>query len=104
MESIRKEKRELRVKHINLFEFLLDHLEEQGYLAKSLEIQSKKGDVKLFDALIGLLNVEKSLLPRFHTVAQPDHHNLVLVSGVGSVYPLLRTSGSFALGMAIICA
>ena len=82
----------LRVKHVNLFDFLIDYLQEEGYLHECLKMQREQGDSSLLDSLEGLLNVEESLLPRFKKVAQPDQHDLVLVSGVGSIYPLLRTS------------
>jgi hypothetical protein len=93
LDSIAKKKPGLRVKHVNLFDFLLNLLEAEGYLVECLHIQRENGDGALLDALEGLLDVKESLLPQFETVAQPDHNDLVLVSGVGSVYPLLRTSG-----------
>src|SRR5262249_32776492 len=56
------------------------------------KMQREKGDEALKKALAGPLHPEK-LASGFVEVAQPAEHDLVLVSGVGSVYPLLRTSG-----------
>jgi hypothetical protein len=81
---------ELRVReHIR---FLLDHIPKQkpGLLDKALKLQQEKGDEALKKALAGPLH-ENKLAAVFAEVAQPDHHGLVLLSGVGSVWPLLRS-------------
>ena len=91
LESISKKRPGLRVKHVNLFDFVLDHLKARNYLDKALEMQKAKGDEAIKKALAGPLHPEK-LAPLFAEVARPEQHDLVLVSGVGSVYPLMRTS------------
>ena len=60
-------------------------------LAEAIKMQKERGDEALKRALAGPLHPEK-LTPIFYKVAQPEEHDLVLVSGVGSVYPMLRTS------------
>lgn len=80
----------LRVKHIDLFDFVLDTLERRKLLQKSLEMQREKGDKALEKALAGPLH-ESKLRTLFAEVAQPEQHDLVLVSGVGSAWPLLRS-------------
>lgn len=91
LEAIPKKRPGLRVKHVNLFDFVLDHLAARGFLDKALAMQTRKGDEALKKALAGPLHPEK-LAPLFAEVARPAEHDLVLISGVGSVYPLLRTS------------
>jgi hypothetical protein len=91
LDHIPKQKPGLRVKHVNLFDFVLDHLRSRNCLDKALKMQREKGDEALKKALAGPLHPEK-LSPVFCEVAQPDRHDLVIVSGVGSVYPLMRTS------------
>jgi hypothetical protein len=91
LDHIPKQKPGLRVKHVNLFDFVLDHLKARNFLDKALTMQREKGDEALKKALTGPLHPEK-LAPLFAQVARPAEHDLVLVSGVGSVYPLLRTS------------
>jgi len=90
LQHIPKTRPGTKVAHINLFEFLLDYLRERGLLTKSLDLQRKKGNSALLNALRGVLHEEK-IAGRFGGVAQPEAHDLVLVSGVGSVYPLLRS-------------
>jgi hypothetical protein len=80
----------LRVKHINLFDFVLDYLQSRNLLDKALKMQQEKGDEALKKALAGPLH-ENKLAPVFAEAAQPDQHDLVLLSGVGSVWPLLRS-------------
>lgn len=92
LDHIPKQKPGLRVKHVNLFDFVLDHLRSRNYLDKALKMQREKGDEALKKALAGPLHPEK-LASAFCKVAQPKRHDLVIASGVGSVYPLLRTSG-----------
>ena len=91
LDSIPKKRPGLRFKHVNLFDFVLDHLKTRNFLDKALTMQRDKGDEALKKALAGPLHPEK-LAPLFAQVARPAEHDLVLVSGVGSVYPLLRTS------------
>jgi hypothetical protein len=91
LDSIPKKRPGLRVKYVNLFDFVLDHLKARNFLDKALAMQKQKGDEALKKALAGPLHPEK-LAPLFAEDARPSEHHLVLVSGVGSVYPLLRTS------------
>lgn len=91
LESISKKKPDLRVEHVNLFDFVLDHLKARKLLDQCLKVQREKGDEALKKALAGPLHPEK-LAPLFARVARPEDHDLVLVSGVGSAYPLVRTS------------
>lgn len=90
LEHIPRRKPNLRVKHVNLFDFLIEYLQERGLLKKSQELQRKKGDAALMKALKGVLNEEK-IAHRFGEIAQPDQHDLMLISGVGSAYPMLRS-------------
>jgi len=90
LDHIPKQKPGLRVAHVNLFDFLIDHLKERKLLEKSFALQREKGNIALLKALKGVLHEEK-VAKRFGEVAKPEEHDLVLISGVGSVYPMLRT-------------
>ena len=80
----------LRVTHVNLFDFLIKYLKARNLLEKSFELQRGKGNVALLKALNGILNEEK-IIKRFADLAKPTKYDLVLISGVGSSYPLLRS-------------
>lgn len=90
LERLPKAKPGIRVSHVNLFDLLLDHLKERGYLEKSYAKQKTQGDEKAFKALEAMLHEEK-LAEVFVNAAQPESHDFVMVSGVGSAWPLLRT-------------
>jgi hypothetical protein len=90
LDHIPKTKPELRVKHVNLFDFVLEYLRSRNLLDRALTMQREKGDAALRKALEGPLH-ENKIGPIFAQAAQPDQHDLVMVSGVGSVYPLLRS-------------
>lgn len=90
LDHIRKQRPGLRVKHINLFDFILDYLKSRNLLEKTLKMQREKGNDTLKKALEGPLDPDK--LPAIFTeVAQPYQNDLVLLSGVGSAFPLLRS-------------
>ena len=80
----------MRVAHINLFDFLIHYLKERNLLDKSFRLQRENGDAALLKALKGILHEEK-IAQRFAGIAKPAEHDLVLISGIGSAYPLLRS-------------
>ncbi len=90
VEHIPKQKHGLRVKHLNLFDLLLEYLKGRNLLDKAIQVQREKGDGALKKALAGPLH-ETKMSGIFADAAQPSQHDLVIVSGVGSVWPLLRS-------------
>jgi len=87
---IPKRKPGLRVKHINLFDLVVDHLKQRNLLERAFKMQKEKGDEALKKALGSPLRSEK-LVHIFVEAAQPQDQNLMLLSGVGSVWPLVRS-------------
>jgi len=90
LDHIPKHRPGLRVKHVNLFDLVLEHLRERNLLDKAIQMQRDKGDAALRKALAGPLH-ETKLGGVFAEAVRPDRQELVLVSGVGSVWPLLRS-------------
>ena len=90
LDHLPKKKPGLRVAHVNLFDFLIHYLKERNLLEKSFRLQREKGNDALLKALKGILHEEK-IAQRFAGIAKPAEHNLVLISGIGSAYPLLRS-------------
>lgn len=88
--QIPKRRPGLRFVHINLFELIVRHLKNRGFYEKALVMQKQKGDEATLKALAAPLDAGK-LAAIFADEAKPADHDLVLVSGVGSAYPLLRT-------------
>ena len=90
VDHLPKNRSGLRVAHVNLFDFLIHYLKERTLLEKSFRLQREKGNDALLKALKGILHEEK-LAQRFAGIAKPAEHDLVLISGIGSAYPLLRS-------------
>lgn len=90
LDHLPKQRPGLRVKHLNLFDFMLEYLQSRHLLEKAIAMQQERGDLELKRALAGPLQADK-LAPLFGKAVQPEQHDVVLVSGVGSVYPLVRT-------------
>lgn len=90
LEHIPKQKPNLRVHHINLFDFVLDYLKGRNLLDRAIQKQKKDGDEALKSALIAPLH-ETKLASVFAEVVRPEQQDLVLMSGVGTVWPLLRS-------------
>jgi histidyl-tRNA synthetase len=90
LEHIPKRRPGLRVKHINLFDSVIDHLRNRNLLDRCFQKQKDEGDEALLKALSAPLH-ETRIAQVFAEEAQPDQHDLILVSGVGSVFPLVRT-------------
>src|SRR3984957_2006082 len=84
-----------RVKSIDLFDFVLDHLQQRGLLEKALRLQREKGDDALTKGLSGPLDEAKLRAP-FAQGADPAHHDLVLLSAVGTGWPPVRAHSSEA--------
>lgn len=80
----------IKVSHLNLFDFVLEYLRERKLLEKAMEMQRINGDEALVKALAGPLH-ETKLGPIFAEKVKPEEHDMVLVTGVGSSFPLLRS-------------
>lgn len=90
IQQLAKTSPDLKVAHINLFDLIIDYLKERKLLDAVLQMQQQKGNIAVQKELAAPLQA-KNLLLLFRQAAEPKQHDLVLVSGVGSAYPLLRT-------------
>lgn len=69
---------------------MLDHLRSRNLLDKAIELQRTKGDQAPKKALMGPLH-ESKLSASFAEAADPAGHDVIIASGAGLVWPLLRT-------------
>ena len=79
----------LKVVHVNLLTALLDYLDDRGFLEKAISVQQSKGDEALLKALKGPLHMDK-FVPYLNEKYRASESSLVLMSGIGSVWPMLR--------------
>lgn len=76
---------------VNLFQLILDVLAKRDLLDRAVALQAAKGDKEVLRAMKGPLEPEKlaqELIKRLD-ITQTD---LVIITGVGSAYPMLRTN------------
>lgn len=80
----------IRFAIVNLFELAIDWLEERKLLDKALEMQQSQGDDKALESLRRVLKEDK-LAERLVSQIDVDNLDLVILTGVGAVFPILRT-------------
>ena len=89
MARFKKHHAGIKVLHVNLLDVVLAYLEQRKLLDKAISMQAIKGDAGVIKALKGPLAAEKlrDFIAKEHDLAA---HDLVLLSGVGSAWPMLR--------------
>jgi hypothetical protein len=80
----------VRFKVVDLFDFVIDLLEERNLLEKAFAKQVKEGDESVLKSLRPVLKEDKLAARLVETVGVQDL-DLLLIKGVGAVYPMLRT-------------
>ena len=80
---------QLKVAHINLLQTMVDYLGDRRLLEKAIQLQQKKGDKALVSALSGALHMDK-FAPYLADTSKAADQDIILISGVGSVWPLIR--------------
>ena len=79
----------LAVQHLDLLDVVIAYLESRNLFDKALAMQASKGDVAVLGALQGPLAANK-LCEFIAAEYSPAEHDLLLLTGVGSVWPMLR--------------
>ncbi|MGZ8942008.1 MAG: DUF1788 domain-containing protein [Methylobacter sp.] len=88
--SLHKSQPPIRTGVINLFELVIQLLQERKLLDKALEMQRTKGDEAVMAALRPVLKEDK-LAQKVVSLADLDQIDVLILWGVGSAYPILRT-------------
>jgi hypothetical protein len=88
--GLRKQVPAIRYQTINLFQFIIELLQERKLLDKALDMQANKGDAALLASLRSVLK-EDRLAERMTRQLDVANLDLLIVNGVGAAYPMLRT-------------
>ena len=80
----------IRAGTVNLLELVSDLLQERNLLEKAMEMQLTKGDESTLAALRSVLKEDK-LAQKIAAQFDIANLDLLILTGVGSVYPMLRT-------------
>ena len=92
MDRLASHHSELSVLHLNLLDVVLEYLDSRKLLDKTLKKEAEKGVAAVLSALKGPLAAER-IRDFIHKSHNPAEHDLLLISGVGSVWPMLRAHG-----------
>ena len=90
LDHLAKKRPDLRVRHVNLFELIVNYLKERNLLDRAITLQQEKGDTALRKALAAPLN-ETKVAQAFVAQAKPEEADIVIMTGVGNAWPLLRS-------------
>ena len=80
----------LRPAVVNLFNLIIELLEDRKLLGRVLDIQTTKGDAAALTALRPVLKEDK-LAERIASQVDFDQIDMLLLTGVGAAYPMLRS-------------
>ena len=90
VDKLPKQAPDLKFKHVNLLDFLIETIKERDKFEQWIEIEQKQGSKRALKAVAAIIKAEK-LATRFAKEVMTQQPDLVLVSGVGSAYPMIRT-------------
>ncbi|MBI9030473.1 DUF1788 domain-containing protein [bacterium] len=80
----------IKVKHLNLYDICLELLEVEEDLAWLIEEEENLTKRELKETLQNILDVEKYVIPKIGSKLVDDEHDIIFVSGMGEVYPYIR--------------
>jgi hypothetical protein len=81
----------IQAHNVNLFELIIDLLKERVLLDKVLKMQAEKGNEAVAAPLRSVLK-EDRLAQRIAAQVDLESLDLLLLTGVGAAYPMLRTN------------
>lgn len=90
IDKLPKQAPDLKVAHVNLLDFLIEYLRFRGRFEQALEKERRLGTDKALKAIKDISGANK-LADHFATEVMAKQPDLVLISGVGSAYPIIRT-------------
>jgi len=76
---------------INLYDISIEILKNRGLLDKILEKEPTMSKQKLLQALQNTLDVETKIIPHIKKLVDEHKTSMLLLEGVGEVYPFIRS-------------
>lgn len=80
-----------KVLDLNLYDMALEILSERGILEQVLEIEQSSEKAEIKELLQGVLDPQSHLIPHVGEAIAATPHDVILLSGVGEVYPYIRS-------------
>jgi len=76
---------------INLFDLVIEMLKSRGMLEKVLDKEQNLSKDKLLSTLQNMLDVETKIMPEIQKRVEQEKTAMLLIEGVGEVYPYIRS-------------
>lgn len=81
----------VHVLEINLYDLAIELLQERDIFQQILEIESSVSKEELKELLQNVLDSEEHLIPAISKKLQDSDFNIIFLSGVGEVFPYIRS-------------
>ena len=81
----------LNVLNVNLYDLSIELLSREGDFEWLIEEESSLPKDKVREELQSLLDVEKVIIPEFARLIADTPHDVLFISGVGEVFPYIRS-------------
>lgn len=87
----RLEQKSIRILEINIYDLALELLEGRKLLGRILQAEASMPKAKIKETLQGVLDPERHLVPAISEKAKGAEFDVLLLSGVGEVFPYIRS-------------
>jgi hypothetical protein len=81
----------VRILRIDLYDLAIDLLKARGLWDRVLAKESKISKDRFSELLQGTLDAEAHLVPEIGRRMEAQKHDLIMIEGVGEVYPIIRS-------------
>lgn len=89
---VNKENSNIRIKEFDLYEIMIEIIEEKGYLEKLFKMEEEKGTEKIIKPIKTTLRLtQKNDLIIDYFNKRVEEKDIVFITGVGKVWPIIRT-------------
>ena len=79
------------VYEINLFSLVVEMLKDRGILDKIIDKEADLSKDKLYKTIQGAIDTQKYLIPKIEELTLNNPSNIVFLTGIGQVYPFIRS-------------
>ncbi|MCK5847888.1 MAG: DUF1788 domain-containing protein [Caldisericia bacterium] len=84
-------KKNIETLNINIYELCVELLKKRGVWEKLLTREVKENKEDFLEIVQSLLNPERHITPAIQELIDTNPHDILLLSGIGQVYPYLRS-------------
>ena len=76
---------------INLYDLSVEIIKERGIWEETLEAEKNTPKDQFFEHLQSILDPEKHIIPEIAQRLHAQHHDVLMLNGVGEVFPYIRS-------------